>query len=364
MGYSIGISLPNLAKIKMPRVLFARIGSMKYYAGPQAGDERPRGGGAYTKSNVGGEVFNFAKFSDHLYGFVQASGGQIKLERIDPKSGTANVLDDVLVIFVAGQCIVGWYDGALVHRFPAALPATISKKMRKRIDLSGEKKLRIEHFRFEAPVAKAVLIPTRDRVFQVPAHVKGGFGQSNVCYLYETKGKPRISSWMKDAVSYVRNYEKSNLLKDPTSENETDEDTTIAEEQAAGFQSNPIIRRAVERYAMKRARSELSAKGYKNIQNTAKFKPYDYTCEMKQKLFFVEVKGTQTTGKSIILTKGEVNHVTKNPDSCVLILVHSVRVSGTKHVRVRAGTLELREAWRLRLEDLDPIQYMWTPTSV
>jgi hypothetical protein len=348
--------------MQMPRVLFARIGSMKYYAGPQAGDEKPKGGGAYTNSHIGGEVFNFAKLSDHLYGFVQASGGQVKLERIDPKSGLGDVLDDVLVIFVASQRVVGWYDGASVHRFPAALPTVISKEMRKRINLFGAKNLRIEHFRFEAPVEKAVLIPTRDRVFRVPAHVKGGFGQSNVCYLFEANGKPRISSWMKDAVSLVRNYEKPNLLTDPTADNETDEGTAIAQEQSAGFQSNPAIRRAIESYAMKKAHRMLSEKGYKNIQNTAKLKPYDYTCETNGKSFFVEVKGTQTAGKSIILTKGEVNHITKNPESSMLILVHSVRVSGTKKVHAQHGTVEIREHWRLRSEELDPIQYVWTMT--
>jgi hypothetical protein len=31
------------------RVLFARISWMKYYAGPQLGDERPKGGGATPK---------------------------------------------------------------------------------------------------------------------------------------------------------------------------------------------------------------------------------------------------------------------------------------------------------------------------
>src|ERR1700722_9700686 len=93
------------------RVLFARVGWMTYYAGPQKGDERPMGGGTYTEKNIGHEVFNFAHFDRRLYGFIRAKKGRINLARIDPDAAAAEKLDDVLVIFVARQHIVGWYRG-------------------------------------------------------------------------------------------------------------------------------------------------------------------------------------------------------------------------------------------------------------
>jgi 5-methylcytosine-specific restriction protein A len=256
------------------RILFARIGSMTYYAGRQKGDEKPKGGGRYNQKNVGHEVFNFANSEGWLYGFARAKAGSISLGRIDPASGQLAKLDNVLVIFVARQRIVGWYDGALVHRIAKAYPKMVSAEMRKNLDLSGTKNYKIHGYQFEVPVEKATLIPTRDRVFEVPAHVKGGFGQSNVCYQYRTNGKVKAGTWMKKALSYVLSYDKANLLTDPTAEKESDEDATIAQEQAAGFQSNPVIRRKVELYAMGKARTQLEGNEYENIQNTSKFKPY------------------------------------------------------------------------------------------
>ena len=75
---------PVRPKDKAARVLFVRVGSMKFYAGPQEGDEKPRGGGRYTKEGIGHELFNFFKFGDRLYGFVRAVGEKIDLDKIDP----------------------------------------------------------------------------------------------------------------------------------------------------------------------------------------------------------------------------------------------------------------------------------------
>jgi hypothetical protein len=166
--------------------------------------------------------------------------------------------------------------------------------------------------------------------------------------------------WMNEAVAYVLNYEKENLLNNPNADNEADEASAISQEQAAGFQSNVAIRRAVENFAMSKAQSVLVAEGYRNLKNTGKFKPYDYTCERDGKGFFVEVKGTQTQGKTLILTRGEVKHVSSHTKQCILVLIHSVNVSGKRAIRVSGGTPEVKEAWRLRPEDLSPIQYAWT----
>ena len=51
------------------RVLFVRIGWMKFYAG--AIDERPVGGGSYDKEHIGSELFNFKPKNSFLYGFAR-----------------------------------------------------------------------------------------------------------------------------------------------------------------------------------------------------------------------------------------------------------------------------------------------------
>ncbi|PYJ48409.1 MAG: hypothetical protein DME87_13070 [Verrucomicrobia bacterium] len=342
------------------RVLFARVGWMTFYAGPQIGDEKPIGGGENNKKNIGHEIFNFTNFGGQLYAFVRAKEGRIKLERIDPAAGGRDELDNVLVVFVARQRVIGWYRGATVHRTGAQFPSSVSKEIRKRLKQARMKNFKLENYRFESSFGDAVLLPTHERTHEIPGGVKGGFGQSNVCYPYQNRGKRKSATWMNAAVSYILNYDKENLLKNPNADNESDEAATISQEQAAGFQSNAAIRRAVEKFAMDKAHSILVGTGYKNLKDTAKFKPYDYTCERDGKDFFVEVKGTQTPGKTLILTSGEVEHIGSHADQCILVLVHSVSVSGKRTIRVSGGATEVKESWKLRPDDLSPIQYAWT----
>jgi hypothetical protein len=341
------------------RVLFVRVGSMTYYAGPQSGDERPKGGGGYNKKNVGHELFNFCDFEGRLFGFFSARNNRINLARIDPTASAADSLVDVLVVFVARQHIIGWYGNATVHKRRTGFPATVSKQIAHRIKQTAMKGFTLNGYCFEGSTNSATLLPTRERKHPIPGNVKGGFGQSNVCYPYGSSGKLKASRWMENVISYVLNYDKENLMKNPNAENESDEVAAISQEQAAGFQSNPAIRKEIEEFAMIKARAALGAKGYRNFKNTATLHPYDYTCEQGNKTFYVEVKGTQTPGKTVILTKGEVNHVNNNKGACILVLVHSVLVLGTKNPRVSGGATEVRESWTLRHEDLSPIQYVW-----
>src|SRR5205823_6157324 len=129
------------------RVMFARVGWMTYYAGPQTGDERPIGGGENNKKNLGHEVFNFTDFAGQLYGFVRTKGGCIKLERIDSAVAVADTLDDVLVVFVARQRVIGWYKGAIVHRTGKRFPTTIAMEIRKRLKRFGTRNFRVENYR-------------------------------------------------------------------------------------------------------------------------------------------------------------------------------------------------------------------------
>jgi len=69
----------------------------------------------------------------------------------------------------------------------------------------------------------------------------------------------------------------------------------------------------------------------------------------------VEVKGTQTSGTKLIFTRGEVDHINSNP-TAILILVHSVNVNNG---RIEGGEVAVRKTLELRLEDLQPLQYLW-----
>ena len=110
------------------RVVFARIGLMRFYTGSVPGDERPVGGGRYNLTEIGSEFQNFKKRGKRLYGYFQTAmeNPHTNLRRIDADA-SGDSLEDVLVIFVAphpqrGQVIVGWYDKAKVIREPTSRP--------------------------------------------------------------------------------------------------------------------------------------------------------------------------------------------------------------------------------------------------
>jgi len=172
---------------------------MTYYAGPQSGDEKPIGGGENNKKNIGHEVFNFTNFAGKLYGFVRAADRKINLERIDP-TNNADSLSDVLVVFVANQRIIGWYRGATVQKTEVKFPSDVSEEMRKRLNQAKTRNFRLERHSFECPTENAMLLPIHERTHVIPGAVKGGFGQSNVCYPCQNNGKRGSSSWMNDAV--------------------------------------------------------------------------------------------------------------------------------------------------------------------
>lgn len=242
------------------RVLFARIGWMTYYDGPQPGDERPKGGGAYNRKNIGHEVFNFAEFGGCLYGFVRTKSGYINLARIEPSSAGHESLDDVLVIFVAGQHVVGWYRKATVHATNSRLPVSVAKEMTRRLKQSGTKGFEVEGHRFEAKVENAVLLPLHERnktKWGIPGNVKGGFGEYNIRYPYRLNHASNYAAWMNKATQYVLNYSGSNLLNEHYPDLNPEEAAAVAQEKGQGFHSDPRIRRIIEEHAMNEAKKEL-----------------------------------------------------------------------------------------------------------
>lgn len=340
------------------RVLFARVGSMTFYAGPQPGDERPIGGGGHNEKNIGHELFNFAKFDGHLYGWFRAKKGRVNLARVDPNVAAAEKLDEVLVILIAQQHIIGWYRKATLYASTrTTLPAFVKKEILRRLKQSGTKGFKVGGYRFEGNVEHATLLPTHERTHRIPGHVKGGFGQSNIRYLYRRNGEKENAPWTKEALKYVQDYDRANLLVSPEAQASSEEVAMVAQEQAQGFQSDAQLRRLIEKHAMNAAQKELVKKGFHSFKDTSATKPYDLTCAKGGKKFFVEVKGTQTAGNAIILTKNEVDHVEANPDDCILVVVHSVKVTGRKVAK--GGIPQVTEAWDLRGGQLTAMQFIW-----
>jgi len=341
-------------------VLFARVGWMRWYRGPQAGDEKPIGGGKFNRGSLGHEAFNFLPTNGKVLGYFQpqlqpearqeANPSTIALERIED-GFTGDSIRNVLTVFFAtdpehgGQKIVGWFRSSTVYRYAQ------DSRLRERN--------RFSYF-IEAAENNAVLVPADRRDFTLPRG-KGGAGTSNVCYALEQDGKPKSSEWIADALAYIDSYALENAAEDPASETDAAIADGIAStlENAGGFQSNPIIRRAIEKYAMKWAERELTNRKYP-YRDTHKNKPYDFVCKIKGAEVFVEVKGMQDNGRAISLTPREVQHAKKNNLNFALIIVHSVKVKGKREPKVSGGELVFIHPWDINEGTLKPRGFVLT----
>ena len=123
-----------------------------------------------------------------------------------------------------------------------------------------------------------------------------------------------------------------------------------------GFQTDPEIRKAVERYAVERARSHYEKLGYGVVEHG---KPFDLKCTKQKTTLYVEVKGIQGTDTEIILTPNEVEFARQK--KMELFVVHSVKISHRlSRCRVSGGIERVINPWRPRSEDLKPIAYWYS----
>ena len=332
------------------RILFARVGWMRFYNGPIPGDERPVGGGGYNKSKIGHEVYNFRESGSHLYGYFQPPmvTHAVVLKRIDPEAAGKAALKNVLVVFVArrpegGQVIVGWYKDADVFR--------------NQVKRSPGKPRGYGHF-CSAKRQNCVLLPDENRIFEIPSG-KNGMGQSNVCYPLNDNGSLKQFPWISGVTKFIDDYEGGNLLDRPEADAEKESaaaaEEALARSQGQGFARTREQRDAVERRAMAAARNHFRKQGY-NVEDVSARRSYDLLCRKDAREVHVEVKGTTTNGTAIVLTNKEVKHACDPNNSCVLFLLHSIRL---KKQKATGGKQLLFEPWRPQRANLTPISFTY-----
>jgi hypothetical protein len=129
-------------------------------------------------------------------------------------------------------------------------------------------------------------------------------------------------------------------------------------ERAAGFQSNSRIRKVVELHAMDLVKAKFRAARYE-VKNVSSRRPYDFLCTKGSRMKYVEVKGTQTDGRTVILTAGEVAFIGRNQPNCVLCVVHGIRISGDSQPTASGGHISSDEPLVLSSGELNPISYTY-----
>ena len=147
-------------------------------------------------------------------------------------------------------------------------------------------------------------------------------------------------------------------------------DAQVTLEERAGrqsgqrYQESVEVRQAIERRAMRWARERLEADGW-SVTDVSARESYDFHCERDSEELHVEVKGTQSDGRQVLLTKNEVAHARSNFPHVALYILAQVDVSeDSGRVEASGGEESMIEPWRVDDGSLEPLGYSYTvPTE-
>jgi Domain of unknown function (DUF3883) len=139
-------------------------------------------------------------------------------------------------------------------------------------------------------------------------------------------------------------------------ENAVAETAEVTHARRQGFRLDKKLRDALEQHAMDAAKQFFKTKGY-HVDDHHKDHPYDLLCTKKGERLFVEVKGTEMGGKTVILTAGEVEFARRNKNQMALFVLHSIKVSPDG--KVSGGKIDVRWPWHVDDGVLRPISYWY-----
>jgi len=126
-----------------------------------------------------------------------------------------------------------------------------------------------------------------------------------------------------------------------------------------GFRLTKAEQRAVERRAVQRAMEHFREEEW-DVAEVGDHQSYDLKCSRQEERLFVEVKGTTSTGDSVLLTKNEVALHREHFPNNALAVVHSIILNPRGEQAVaQGGVLEVTSPWEIAEEDLTAIAYIY-----
>lgn len=110
---------------------------------------------------------------------------------------------------------------------------------------------------------------------------------------------------------------------------------------------------------MKIAARHFEREGW-SVEDVSATCPHDLRCLRGGAVLYVEVKGTTTTGKEVILTRGEVEFARTNKHSMALYVVTRITVhDGGAAPAAKGGKGLLIQPWDVDKGTLVPIEFSY-----
>lgn len=146
---------------------------------------------------------------------------------------------------------------------------------------------------------------------------------------------------------------------------------TDFESSTQGYESDPVLRRVIEQYAVAWARNHYLSNGY---CVTELGKPYDLFCERDGESLHVEVKGSRSMLSSVILTVNEVKDARDSSWRSDLFIVEGICIDVSNEAKplASAGNARVLRNWNPKDADLSPNRFSydlpdlseWTPVTI
>lgn len=285
----------------MDKVLFCRIGWMKWYQGLSS-EDRIFGGGSFVDVHgYGHEMYNFQTDDEgNIYGFVEVGEGvEMALFRLGAK-WYENIVSDVLVIWCAtspiygDMRIVGWYRNATVYRYSQPCPDHL---VGKRLLLGSG--IYWDTYRIVAKAKDATLLKEDERDFIIPRATadRAGMGRKNIWYA-DSMRDHELRSQVK---SYILNREKAiskkKVPKIPRREQDIEK------------------RQKVELTAMKAVEDWYQGQGWVTEDVSARKLGWDIEARRDTSLLKIEVKGLSGDTIAVELTPKEYEQMKTFPSA-------------------------------------------------
>jgi hypothetical protein len=130
--------------------------------------------------------------------------------------------------------------------------------------------------------------------------------------------------------------------------------------EGQGYESFTPRRKAIEDHAMEKAIAYFGSRGW-SVRDVSATRPYDLECTRRRgrELLHVEVKGTTSSGASILLTRNEVEHARNIHPNVALFILARVRVVPGDPPRATGGTAIVRQPWDIEGGELEPLAYKY-----
>lgn len=118
--------------------------------------------------------------------------------------------------------------------------------------------------------------------------------------------------------------------------------------------------RTIELHAVKLAISYFKDQGWSKVEDVGDKKSFDIFCESDNSFLYVEVKGTTSSGESVVITRNELQlHQNEYPKNA-LFVVSKIKLIKGEHPSASGGEIQVWQPWKILDKDLNPIGFDYT----